>query len=64
MQEGYRIHVKREYKSGNKEYTEQYELSLKGINCIINTSDYVRMEQKKRNSLDEIAKQIKYLSNK
>lgn len=47
------------YKSGNKSYSEEYELSLKGINCIVNTSDYVRMEQKKRESLNDIVEQLK-----
>lgn len=45
-------------------YNEQFELPMKGINCIINTSDYVRMEQKKRDSLDKIEKQLEKIAEK
>ena len=41
------IKIDIEHYSGDKLYKEKFELPMKGINCIINTSDYVRMEQKK-----------------
>lgn len=53
-----------EYYSGGKKYKEQFELPMKGINCIINTSDYVRMEQKKRDSIDKIEKQLEKIADK
>ena len=37
---------------------------MKDINCLINTSNYVRMEQKKRDSLDEIGKQLEKIAGK
>lgn len=52
------------YKSGNKLYSEEYELPMEGVNCIINTSDYVRLEQKKRASLDNIGRQLNKISEK
>ncbi len=53
-----------DYYSGDKPYHEEFELPMKGINCIINTSDYVRMEQKKRESLDNIGEQLKKIDGK
>ena len=50
------------YQSGNKLYSEKFNLPMKGINSIINTSDYVRMEKKKRDSLDAIEKQLKSMN--
>ena len=52
-----------QYYSGEKMYKERFELPLKGINCLINTSNYVRMEQKKRDSLDEIGKQLEKIAS-
>lgn len=51
-----------EYYSGEKKYNMQFELPMKGINCIINTSDYVRMEQKKRESLYKIERQLEKIA--
>lgn len=53
-----------QYYSDGKKYKEKFELPMKGINCIINASDYVRMEQKKRESLHEIGKQIQKIAEK
>lgn len=53
-----------EYYSGVKKYKQQFELPMKGINCIVNTSDYVRMEHKKRDSLDKIEKQLEKIAGK
>lgn len=53
-----------EYYSREKQYKEQFELPMKGINCIINTSDYVRMEQKKRDSIDKIGEQLEKIVDK
>lgn len=53
-----------QYYSNGKMYNEQFELPMKGINCIINTSDYVRMEQKKSYSLDKIEKQLEKIAGK
>lgn len=53
-----------EYYSGSKRYKEQFELPMKGINCIINTSNYVRMEQKKRESIDKIGEQLEKITGK
>lgn len=53
-----------QYYSDSKKYKEQFELPMKGINCIINASDYVRMEQKKRATLDEIEKQLEKIAGK
>lgn len=50
------------YQSGEKSYEEDFNLPMKGINSIINTSDYVRMEKKKRDSLDAIEKQLKSIN--
>lgn len=50
------------YQSGNKTYSEKFALPMKGINSIINTSDYVRMEKKKRDSLEAIEKQLKNMN--
>lgn len=50
-----------DYYSGDKPYHEEYELPMKGINCIINTSDYVRIEQKKIESLNDIGKHLQKL---
>lgn len=52
-----------QYYSGEKMYKERFELPMKGINCLINTSNYVRMEQKKRDSLDEIGKQLEKIAS-
>lgn len=53
-----------QYYSDGKEYKELFELPMKGINCIINASDYVRMEQKKRDSIDGIEKQLEKIAEK
>ena len=53
-----------QYYSKGKMYNEQFELPMKGINCIINTSDYVRMEQKKRDSINKIASQLEKIAGK
>ena len=52
-----------QYYSGEKMYKERFELPMKGINCLINTSNYVRMEQKKRERLDEIGKQLEKIAS-
>ena len=51
------------YTSAGKPYTENFELPMKGINCIINNSNYVRMEMKKQKSLESISNQLKKISN-
>lgn len=58
------LRINIEYYSGGKPYKEQFELPMKGINCIINTSDYVRMEHKKRDSIDKIGKQLEKIATK
>lgn len=50
------------YTSGNKIYSKKYILSMKGINSIINTSDYVRMKQKEISALKGISKGLKNIS--
>lgn len=51
------------YTSAGKPYKENFELPMKGINCLINNSNYVRMEQKKRESINDISTQLAKISN-
>lgn len=43
---------------GMGNYSDCFELPMKGINSISNTSDYVRMETKKINQLNSIANEL------
>ena len=54
--------IKISYRSGMKFYSEEFVLPMKGINSILNTSDYVRMEGKKRESIDAIQTQLKNMN--
>ncbi len=59
----YPLKISISYTSSGKLYEEYFELQMKGINCIINDSNYIRMEQKKRKSIEEISTQLEKISN-
>lgn len=56
------LNVAISYKSGVKSYSESFTLSFEGNGYLINTSDYLRIEQKKRNALDSIASSVKTIA--
>ena len=59
----YPLKISIRYTSSGKPYEEDFELPMKGINCIINNSNYIRMEQKKRKSIEEISVQLGIISD-
>lgn len=52
------------YTSDGGNYSDCFELPMKGINSISNTSDYVRMETKKINQLNSIANELTEISKR
>lgn len=51
------------YRSGNKDYSDSYHLTFEGNAYLINDSDYVRMEQKKRDVLSKIATSVNVIAS-
>lgn len=52
------------YTSDGENYSDCFELPMKGINCISNMSDYVRMETKKMDQLKSIANELTEISKR
>ncbi len=52
------LNVTISYTSDGVLYKDNYELSMNGINCLLNTSDYVRLEKKKLDLMKEISKEM------
>ena len=52
------------YTSDGGNYSDCFELPMKEINSVSNTSDYIRMETKKINQLNSIANEITEISKR